>query len=290
MRRSSKSLKSAIILTALLSSTQLPATAWAEGMQARETAYALGKGGGELGVFNPMQWGLNDKVTLETHPLLFLMGNFTLTARVQHLEVAGFTLSGEYGLGLPTLAMRLSTKLGFASPFFPTWDSSDKKIGWYLVPHVGVLASRRFGEGGVLTLRLDGSLGLKLGKSDALPIDSVFAPLELVMAPMLTGFRLRAGGGYDHPLTEWLRLRGQLNLYLTGAHPEGYAALSPFIFELYAGADLRLSKRSRITLGVKMYNWDQHATKLKSIGEGMVRREAVRSTDFWPTLDYLFRW
>ncbi|MDF1562915.1 MAG: hypothetical protein P1V51_07715 [Deltaproteobacteria bacterium] len=275
---------------ALAGALVLPAAALAEALPARETAHPLGKNHGEVGIFNELQWGLTDELSIEAHPILFLAGDFHATLRLRHAEVAGWTLSGEYGLAVPTLGMRLTQNLGFASPFFPTWEDSDNKVGLFVVPHVGLLASSGKPTGAVITARADLTVGVPLGQNDALPVDSVFAPLELVMAPMLTGFRLRIGGGYDHPLMDWLRLRGQVNLFVTGKHPEGYAQLSTFFLELYAGVDLRVTTNTRFTLGVKMFNWDQHATKVKVGADGYATREHVRSTDFWPTIDFIWRW
>lgn len=277
-------------LALLLASLSLAAPLRAATFDARETAVPLGKGHGEVGIFGPLRWGLTDDLTLEVHPILFLAGDFHGTVRVRHLQIKGWSLEGEYGLSVPTLGMRLTQHLGLASPFFPTWKKSDKRVGFFVVPHLGVLASRALLEDTWLTLRTDLTVGIPIGRNDALPIDSVFAPLELVMAPMLTGYRFRIGGGIDHPVVAWLRVRGQVDLFWTGKHPEGYAQLSTFFFKAYAGADLRLSKRMRLTLGLTLYNWDQHATKVVVDADGIATREHVRSTDVWPSLDLLWRW
>ncbi len=277
-------------LLALSLALAFATTALAEALPARETGHPLGKNHGEVGVFNPMQWGLTEDLSIEAHPILFLAGDFHATVRWKHTVVMGWTLSGEYGLAVPTLGMRLTQNLGFASPFFPTWDTSDNRIGFFVVPHVGVVASSGEVTGAVITARADVTVGVPLGRNDAIPVDSVFAPLELAMAPMLTGYRLRVGGGYDHPIFDWLRVRGQMNLFFTGQHPEDYTQLSTFYLELYAGADLRVTTNTRVTLGVKMYNWDQHATKVTVGADGFASRKHVRSTDFWPTFDFIWRW
>jgi hypothetical protein len=274
-----------LVITALLA---LPALAAAEPIRARETAHLREAWGWSTGVFNPLRLALSDTITVETHPLLDAVGGFNLAVQRAHMQGAGWTLTVEGSLSCPTLAFRLTQVMPLASPFFPRWSKGGGEIGWVLVPGAGLIWSWGGPREAVWTVRGDVAVGVPLGPSDALPVDSLFAPLELALAPALTGLRARVGTGYDYPVLDWLRLRAQLNGYLTGNHPAPYAQLSPWFVEAYGGVDLGLGDHARITLGAKWYNWDQGAKEVVVDEAGRARRQPVRSNDFWPTLDFIW--
>ncbi len=275
-------------LVAALLLVGLAAPLRAEAIRARETAHVREAWSWSTGLFNPLRLALSDDTTLETYPLMNFVGGFN--AELQHRALQGddWVLSVTGGLSSPTLAYRLSQSIDFASPFFPRWKESDLKVGWTLVPSAGVIWSYGGPREGVWTARGDLAVGVPLEPSDAYPVDGLFAPLELLLAPSLTGFRARVGGGYDHPLFDWMRLRTQINLYLTGNHPADRPQLSPLFFEGYAGVDFGIGDHARITLGAKWYNWDQHASQVVIDGDGRAHREFVRSNDFWPTVDFIW--
>jgi hypothetical protein len=84
------------------------------------------------------------------------------------------------------------------------------------------------------------------------------APLEILFAAPLTGFLGRFGGAYDHAFGERLRLRGEVNVYLTGQQGNlsvsgvnvgPIAPISPFIVTAHLGLDIAVFQQSRITLG-----------------------------------------
>lgn len=276
------------ILSTLIVFGLLSAQAHAQAIAARETAYTEAAGTWTTGVFNPLRIALSADTCVETHPLLDAMGAFNVGLQHQQLREKNWVLSYSMGLNIPTLAFRLSQQIPLASPFFPTWTDSGRRIGWTMEPSLGLLWSYGTQDAALWTLRGDLSVGLPLEPSDAYPVDSTFAPLELVLAPSLTGFRARVGAGYDYPILNWLRLRAQGNVYLTGAHPADKPQLSPLFFETYAGLDVGLGDNARLTFGAKWYNWDQHATDVRVDDAGRAKRVPVRSNDFLPTIDFIW--
>ncbi|MFH1807978.1 MAG: hypothetical protein ABIJ09_04495 [Pseudomonadota bacterium] len=271
-----------------LSLLLLPAALEAEAIRARETAHLRESWSWSTGVFNPMRLALSDTITVETHPLLDLVGAFNVNVQKLHMQGANWTLTLEGGLSCPTLAFRLTQVMPVASPFFPRWTKGGGEIGWVLVPSAGLIWSYGGPREGVWTVRGDVAVGLPIGPSDAYPVDSVFAPLELAFAPALTGLHARVGTGYDYPVLDWLRLRAQLFGHMTGPHPPGFPQLSPWFIEGYGGVDLGIGDHARVTLGAKWYNWDQHATEVVEDKDGRARRQSVRSNDFWPTIDFIW--
>lgn len=260
----------------------------AETIAARETAYVDPAGTWTTGIFNPLRIGVDDKTSVETHPLMDIIGGFNFAVQSQLMQNDAWVLSYKAGLTIPTMAYRLSQQIPLASPFFPTWAKSPRHIGWTLEPSLGLLWSHGQGDAAIWTVRADLTIGMPLELSDAYPVDSMFAPLELLLAPTLTGFRARAGVGYDYPVLDWLRLRAQGNIYLTGNHPADQAQLSPLFIEGYAGIDIGLGANARMTLGAKWYNWDQHATEVQIDDQNRAQRRAVRSNDFYPTVDFIW--
>ncbi len=276
------------VFTALFSMLFSAKPSAAANIAARETAWTEPARSWTGGVFNPLRIGVDDKTSVETHPLIDIMGGLNFNVQHQAMRRDGWVLAWTAGLNVPTMAYRLSQQIPLASPFFPSWNKSNRQIGWSLEPSMGLLWSHGQRDAAIWTLRSDLTLGMPLELSDAYPLDSMFAPLELLLAPSLTGFRARAGAGYDYPILDWLRLRAQGNVYLTGQHPSDRAQLSPLFIEGYAGVDLGLGEHARLTFGAKWYNWDQHATEVQVDDAGRARRVHVRSNDFYPTLDFIW--
>lgn len=255
----------------------------------RETADVLSKGQWSVGVFNPLRIGLTDRVELVTHPLLDLAASPHAVVRVAH-RTGSLRITGEYGLSLPTVGARLMK--GF---FFPSWETSGRNVGWMLVPRAGVVVSGAATARSVWTARADFAARLPLGHNDAMPFESFLAPLDLVFAPALTGFRARLGGSYDQALTSRLRVKGEFNLYATGGNPEGFAQPAdvdgtgiPLYVYAHAGLDVALSARARLAFGVAWYNYQQFGTKLVTGDDGFSTYERVRSNNVLPTVDFIW--
>lgn len=276
----------AALLFFLLGST----LAFAQPLPARDTADVGARGSWSVGVFNPLRIAVHEGIELQTHPLLFFVAP-NVDARFA-LVRSPLRLTAEAGLSMPTLAMRLAK--GY---LFPSWDASEDDIGWMLIPRAGLLLSGNVLEHDVWTLRADAAFRVALSPNSATPLNFFVTPLDLVLAAPLTGFRSRVGGAYDHAFTERLRLRGELNLYVTGS--QGHlivsgrdvgpiAAVSPLVLTAHLGLDLAVFQHSRITAGVLWANADQGATRVLEGADGFSERVRVRSNDFLPTLDFIW--
>ena len=287
-------------MRALLLITALAATsALAQPRPARDTADVGNRGSYSVGIFNPLRISFHNRFELEAAPLLFFVAPH-MNARFAILkpEVAqgelpmGVRLTAEAGVLMPTYAMRLTK--GF---LFPSWETSTNDIGFMLIPRLGLLVSGDFCRYDVLTVRIDGALRIPVGPNSATPLNSFLAPLEILFAAPLTGFCGRFGGAYDHAFGDRLRLRGELNVYITGqqgnlnlegTNAGAITAISPFIITAHLGLDIAVFKYSRITLGVLYANYDQGATAVVPAADGFSQRVRVRSNNFRPTLDFIW--
>jgi hypothetical protein len=236
----------------------------AESLAARDTAAVGARGDVQVGVLHPLDIGLGRGLELRAHPLVFLVAPNAIL-RVAHARVLTWQLTGEYGLSVPTLAMRL-----LQGYLFPSWDRTPNRIGWLLVPRAGLVASRTIRERDVVTAGADVAVGVPLGRDDTPSLDAP-APLELLFAPVTTGWRARAGGAYDVSLSPRWRLRAAADVYL---HDDVTVRAS-------AMADVALGARGRLAFGVTWWNSDQHAIDADG--------DRIRSNDVLPIVDYIQR-
>lgn len=255
-----------------------------DALWALETAHVRGAGRWSVGVFAPLRYGLTESIELESHPLTFLLAP-NAAARVAHWTSGGITLTGVYGLSMPTLLLNTLAK----SWFFPSGDTSGE-IAWTLIPSVGVLASGPIGEAGQLTGKADVAVGIPLaGRTASGPIDSFIAPLNLLLAPVTNTFRTHLGVGYDHGLSSWLRVRTSLDAYLIGNGDPKFAQLDPFFVSGHVGLDIRVGEQSRFTIGAIWWNHDQGRVEQRKDADGFViGSQKVRSNDFLPTIDFIW--
>ncbi len=248
----------------------------AEPLPAHDAAAILPPGRVSVGLFDPLRWGVVDRVEIDTHPVLDLA--LAPNAIVRWAAVRSrVSLTGEYGLSVPTMPMRWLQ--GYV---FPSWESGGGRIGWTVVPQVGFVLST--GERNVFSVRADTAFGVPLEHTDA-EAPHLFAPFELWLAPATRGLRSRAGVAYDHALTDGLRVRGALDVYLLGNREN--APVSPLVYALSAGVDARLAPRVRLRLGLVLYDIDTHRTVVTKDAEGFSTRERVRSRDLFPTADVI---
>lgn len=278
-------MKRLVLLAALLSTAAL-----AEPRPARDTADVGKKGSWSVGVFNPLRFSLHDRLELTVHPLAFFVAPH-VDARVALLQ-GPLRLTGEVGVSVPTFGLRLLK--GF---FFPSWETSTNDVGWMLVPRAGLLLSGTVREHDVWTAKADAAFRVPLGPNSATPVNSFLAPLEILLAAPLTGFCGRGGVAYDAALGERLRLRGEVNLYVTGSQGElmvsgasvgPIAELSPLIVTAHLGVDVAVFQQSRVTVGVLWANYDQGDTATTRGADGFSTRARVRSNNFLPTIDYIW--
>jgi hypothetical protein len=288
-----------------VASTLLSADALASSRPARDTADVGNAGSWSVGVFNPLRLAVNDRLELEAHPLVFFVAP-NLNARFALLKSAkadpqsgdlgtaarGLRLTGEVGLSVPTFGMRL-----LKGYLFPSWETSRNDIGWMIIPRVGLLVSGDLLANDVWTLRADAAFRVPLGAGSAAPLNSFLAPLEILLAAPLTGFGSRVGAAYDHALGDVLRLRGELNLFVTGTQGNlrvdgrdvgPLASISPFIVTAHVGVDIAVFTQSRLTIGAMWANYDQGATDVVVGKDGFGQRVRVRSNNFLPTIDYIW--
>lgn len=287
-------MRAALLIVILLGSS-----AHALPRPARDTADVGAAGSYSVGVFNPLRVSLHNRFELQANPLLFFIAP-NIDARFAVLKPTvepgqlprGVRLTVEAGLLMPTLAMRLTK--GY---FFPAWKTSTNDIGYVLIPRVGLLFSGDYFEHDALTFRIDAALRIPLGPNNATPLNSFLAPLEILFAAPLTGFCGRVGAAYDRSLGDLLRLRGEVNLYLTGAQGNlnlsgtnlgPVAPISPFIFTAHLGLDIAVFQYSRITVGALFANYDQGATQVIKASDGFSDRVRVRSNNILPTLDFIW--
>ena len=255
----------------------------AETLTARETAVVARKGTYSVGVFNPLRVAVTDRFELETQPLLFLIAP-NLTVRVAHVDVGDrLRITGEYGLSMPTPAMKVAQ-----GHLFPSWAHGRQHVGWIIAPGAGLVASRGDPEGQVVTVRMDLTVGVVLSHTDTTPLDT-YAPLELLFAPVTGGYRGRVGAIYDRRLAPRWRARGYGDLYLHASgelHDPGDWPLrsSPHVTtRLGAAVDFAPGRRmrNRLTLGVAWWNYAQHEID-------PVTFQPRRSNDVFPTLDFIW--
>lgn len=251
--------------------------ALAQPMPARDTAYVLGPAKWRAGLFAPLEIGIGHgaEVSSSIVPQLMLAPNVAL--RVELGKLGPATITGEYGLALPTQAARL-----VGGYLFPSFANGLGQVGWSLVPAAGLWVSG--GERGVLTGRLETSIGIPLGDTSVRALDT-FAPVELIFAPTLNGYRVRIGGMYDYAVLDWLRARAGVNGYMIGASP--FPPRSPFYFSAEAALEVALGRYVRLSAGAIYYNYDQRATALETDDDGHAHRVSVRSNDVFPTFDVI---
>ncbi|MDX2014939.1 MAG: hypothetical protein SFW67_32380 [Myxococcaceae bacterium] len=259
---------------------------------ARDTAAVGQQGHGSVGVFNPLRLAIVDGIELEANPLVFFVAP-NVNARFRLFD-GPLQLTAEAGLSLPTFGMRLTK--GF---LFPSWETSTNDIGWMLIPRVGVVLSGRVFEHDVWTAKVDAAFRVPLGPNSATPLNSFLIPLDLLLAAPLTGLCARVGGAYDHAFGDRLRLRGELNLFVTGGQGDlvvsgqrggPIAPISNLVVTAHLGLDIAVFQQSRVTVGVLWANADQGASQVVRQADGFSERQRVRSNNFLPTLDYIWAW
>jgi hypothetical protein len=246
----------------------------AEGLSARGDAFTGARGQYSFGIWNPLRYALSDRVELAAHPLVLFVAPH-LEARVRHLSLGAWQLTGEYGVSLPSPAMRLLQ--GF---LFPAWERGGGEMGWSLVPRVGLLASHGRPEAAVLTLRVDLAVGIPLVASDARPLDTV-APLDLLFDPVLAGYRARMGLLSDRPLGARWRWRVLGDLYLHGVDEDHTSGLfTRLTFRAGAGLDFLLGPHTRLVFG--LYAWNDYQHAVDEAGN------PIRSNLLLPVIDLLW--
>ena len=82
------------------------------------TAYLLPAKRGEIGIFQPLRYGLSEKVEVSTHPILFMvMPNFSVKWATVRTE--SFALALRHGLSHPSPLMRILGRPGIGGMISP---------------------------------------------------------------------------------------------------------------------------------------------------------------------------
>jgi hypothetical protein len=250
----------------------------AEPLAARDTATILPRRVYSIGVFDPLRVGLGHKLELATHPVFDVLLAPNAVVRSLWLEGDDLRLVGEYGLSIPTMAMRELA----AGYLFPEWEQEGGQIGWFVVPSAAAVVAG--GTKGIWTARVETAVGIGIGPNDATLPES-WAPLDLVFAPALTGLRSRVGFAYDHPLASWLRIRGALDLWMVG---KTYDPPRSSLYEsVQVALDFAVGTRKRLVLGASVYDSDQHRTEV--VCEPRCSRRRLRSLDLFPVIDFIWQ-
>lgn len=301
--RSRETLRKGAAALAFLALTCLPpSVAAAEVLPARETADVLDPGGYAVGVFNPLRVG-TWAGEFELHPLVMLVApHVLLRTPVKVAEKPGdwrWTL--ETGVSLPSGAWRLAKPFGLSGDLVPSCKvvgddpqrgGSCERPGWMLVGKLGIVLSKGFAnaagqERGTLTLRAQTAGAWPLIGEAARPLHA-WAPVEAQLSPEIGQSRSQVRIAYDHAVADFLRLRGELGGYLLGRPLDDNT--SPLVASVYLGADLRTSRRTRITAGAIYWNSDRHQREVTKGSDGYAQVENVRTHELWPTLDFLWQW
>lgn len=273
----------AAIAAAVVASSITSGDARAQTLAARDTAAVGPRGALSAGVFNPARMALRDGFELEAHPLIFFISP-NARARIGHLDRGDrLRVTGEYGLSIPTPAMKL-----LQGHLFPSWYHGQQHVGWIVAPRAGVVASVGNLERHVATFSADLTIGIVLTHTDTMPLDT-YAPLELLFAPVTGGYRGRLGAAYDRLLARRWRLRGYADLYLHGSgelHDPGDwpLASSPLVTtRLGASVDFAPGRqmKNRLALGVAWWNYSQHQIDPDTFA-------TRRSNDIFPTVDFIY--
>jgi hypothetical protein len=267
----------ALLFSAFSAVLLAASAAAADPMPARDTAYVMPVGKWRAGIFAPLEVGAGHgmEVSASLWQSVLLAPNASIRAELG--KIGDATITGEYGLSVPTGTMVLAK--GY---LFPSFANGPGDIGWSVVPTVGLWVSA--GDRGVFTGRLETAFGIPLGRTDVTAPDT-YAPVELMFAPALTGYRARVGGMYDYAVFDWMRVRIGASAYMVGHGT--YPMRDPFYLAAEAALDIRLGSRVRVSLGGVYYNYDQRATDVTLGGDGRLHRVAVRSNDVFPTIDLI---
>ncbi len=115
----------------------------------------------ELGLFQPVRYGLSESLELSVHPLLFfVIPNFDV--KWAHGDIAGFKVASAHGFTYPSMLMNLVAKEGIGGLISPEFD----------IPHIlsfqnALLASRELIDGHLFTGKLALNFAVKSDKLDS---------------------------------------------------------------------------------------------------------------------------
>ena len=218
-----------IIITGLLSLLCAMATA----------SENLPKGKLEVGLFQPLRYGLSVNIEISTHPvLMFFIPNLAVQKR--HPSWAGLALASHHSLVVPTPLLKLVTKKGVGGFISPEFD-----IPLMIALKNEIQLKRTLNDNWIVS----GTAGLtlaycskKLDKRTTIDLPVVFPRLGV----FYNGYGVNLGLGFTGTLLPRLGLLTDLNVLLLPGMEEGFA------FEHKNLLTWTLSNRTDIQIGYKL--------------------------------------
>lgn len=252
-----------------------------EASVARDTAHLMRPGRASLGMFAPFRYGLSERWEIGSSLIDWLVLSPNVNFRVKIAERDALTTSLVFGLGSPSGGMWLAQ--GY---LFPSWAQGGGRIGVTLVPTLGGVMTMGARDGvDVITMRADVAFGIRLTPTSVTPLDTL-APLEMALAPVTNGARIRSQIGYDRHLLEWLRLSVAGELFIV---PQPVApARIPFVMHAHAGLEFIVKHKVRFSLGLEYWMSDQRRTIVVTQPSGFAQRQSVLSHDLFPSFDIIW--
>ena len=180
------------------------------------TAYSLPAGRIEVGMFQPLRYGLSESLEMSIHPLVgILMPNFSL--KWSHNRFGGFTFATRHSLTYPTFLLRTISKEGIGGMISPEFE----------IPHMlslynEVLLSKQIAGGHFFTGKAGINLAIKSGTLD----ERTTIDLPLVfprLAVFYHGYNFRVGGDLQGKLIQSWNYLVDADVFLTPNAQENFA-------------------------------------------------------------------
>ncbi len=202
-------------------------------------AYTLPAGRMEVGVFQPLRYGVTSTLEFSIHPLVaFLMPN--LSIKWSHLSTKGFHVSTQHSLYYPTPLLRTVAKEGTGGLISPEFS-----IPNMVAVTTEVLASKMIASGHLLTGKLGCSLAAKSADLDSRT--TIDLPLIFPrMSVFYHGYSLRGGANLQGKMFRRWHYRMDAEFFFTPKAEESFA------FEHLGLLSWRKSDRFQSCLGYKL--------------------------------------
>ena len=199
----------------------------------------LQKGNFEIGLFQPLRYGLSEKIDISTHPvLMFFIPNLAVQKR--HPNWAGLGLASRHSLVIPTPLLKMVTKKGVGGFISPEFD-----IPLMIALKNEIQLKRTLND----SWALSGTAGLtlaycskKLDKRTTIDLPVVFPRLGV----FYNGYGINFMLGFTGALSPRLGLLTDLNVLLLPGMEED------FTFEHKNLLTWALSSRADIQIGYKL--------------------------------------
>jgi len=146
-----------LFLLSVLFSTNVAAEnrIWSSG-----TAYSLPQGRCEIGLFQPIRYGISETKELSLHPIfMFVIPNVKL--KLAHQDVGQFHFASEHSINYPTILLNLISREGTGGIISPEF-----KIPPMISSTNSVLLSRPLGDESWFTAKLGLMIAVKFGDLD----------------------------------------------------------------------------------------------------------------------------